>query len=111
VVWAGLLEKPFEVEHRRPRPTLVVACSGRGAPHAGAAHLTVVVIGRGRGPLKVLLASLFASIGALLGAVGSDVGRCLPIIARGCLPASLGGAKHDHVVVGGALGGEVTRLL
>jgi hypothetical protein len=53
------LDKPFEVVHRRPRLTLVIVCGGRSAPHARATQLTVVALGRGRGPLKALLAPLF----------------------------------------------------
>jgi hypothetical protein len=34
-----------------------------------------------------------------------------PCTARGCLPTSLGRAKHDHLITGGALGGDVVRLL
>jgi hypothetical protein len=32
----------FEVVCRWPRLTLVIACGGQGAPHVGAAHLTVI---------------------------------------------------------------------
>jgi hypothetical protein len=53
----------------------------------------------------------FAASDALLGAVGDDAGRCLPITAWGHLPTSLGGAKHDSVVAGGALGGAAAQLL
>jgi hypothetical protein len=74
VVWAGLLEKPFEVVRRWPRLTLIVACGGQGAPHTGAAHLIIVVVDRGCGPMKVLLAPLFAAFATLLGAVGGNVG-------------------------------------
>jgi hypothetical protein len=44
-------------------------------------------------------------------AMGSNVGRRLPIAARGCLPTSLGRAKYDRLVAGGALDGDVTWLL
>jgi hypothetical protein len=111
VVWADCHKKPFEVVHRRPRLTLVIACGSRGAPHAGAAHLAIVVIGRGHGPLKALLAPLFATFAALLGAMGGDVGRRLPVATRGHLPASLGRAEHDHLIAGGVLGGDATWLL
>jgi hypothetical protein len=104
VVWAGLFVKPFEV-------VMVVVCGGRGAPHARVARLADVVIGHGHGPLKVLLALLFAAFDALLGAVGGDVRRRLPVAAQGYLPASLGRAEHDHLVAGGVLGGDVVQLL
>jgi hypothetical protein len=59
VVWAGLLEKPFEVVHRRPRLMLVIVRGGRSAPHARATRLAIVALGHGRGLLKALLAPLF----------------------------------------------------
>jgi hypothetical protein len=65
VVWVGLLEKPLEVVCRRPRPTLVTMHGGGDASHARAAHLPVkaiIMVGRGRGPLKALLAPLFAPL-------------------------------------------------
>jgi hypothetical protein len=90
---------------------LVIACGGWGVPHAETARPTIVAIGRGRGPLKALLANLFVPFDALLGAVGGDVRWCLPVAARGCLPASLGRAKHGLLIAGGVLGGDATRLL
>jgi hypothetical protein len=54
--------------------------------------------------MKVLLVPLFATFDALLGAMGGDVGQCLP-------NTSLGRAKHDYLIVGGALGGEAAWLL
>jgi hypothetical protein len=111
VVWAGLLEKPFEVVCRQPRLMLVIACGSRGGPHTGGACLTVIAIGCGPDPLKALLAPLFATINALLGAVGGDVGRRLALTAQGRLPTSLCRLKHDSLVAGGALGGDVVRFL
>jgi hypothetical protein len=76
----------------RPHQTLAAASGGWDPSHTGAAHLpvvVVVVVGRGHGPLKVLLARLVATFDALLGAVSGDVGRCLPVTTRGGLPASL----------------------
>jgi hypothetical protein len=114
VVWASLLEKPLEVFCRRPRRTLVVVLSGRDAPHAGAARhpvVTVVVAGHGRSPLKVLFAPLLAAFYALLGAVSGDVEWHL-LIATQCLPPSSPcRAKNDRLIVGGALGGDVVRIL
>jgi hypothetical protein len=83
VVWTGLVEKPFEVVHRQPCLTLVVASGGQGVPHAGATRLT---IGHGRGPLKALFAPLFVAFAALLGAIGDDVRRHVLVAARGHLP-------------------------
>jgi hypothetical protein len=111
VVWACLLEKPLEVVHRRPRLTLVAACSGRGMSHARVTCLTVVDVSRSRDPLRVLLVPLFATFDALLGAVSGEVVQRFPVTMWGPLPASLGGAKHDHLVAGGAWGGDAVRLL
>jgi hypothetical protein len=111
VVWADLLEKPFEVVHRWHCLTPAVACSGQGVPHVRAARLTIVAVGRGHDPLKALLAPLFATFDTLLGAMGGDVERHLPITARGHLLASLGKAEHDRLIAGEALGGDAAWLL
>jgi hypothetical protein len=101
VVWSSFLKEPLEVVFRRPRLMLVAACSGRSASHAGAARLPIVAIimvGCGRGPLDALLAPLFATLDALLGTVGGDVGWLLLVAARGRLPTSLCRVKHAHLV-------------
>jgi hypothetical protein len=93
VVWAGFLEEPPEVVHRWPRLMLVAVHGGRDAPHTGATHLFVTVVamvGRGHGPLRVMLAPLFVALDALLSDADGDVGRCLIANASGHLPASLG---------------------
>jgi hypothetical protein len=72
VVLVGFLEKPPEVVRWWPHLTLVAAYSGQAAPHVGAAWLTIIAIGRG--PLKPLLALVLDAFGALLGAMGGDVG-------------------------------------
>jgi hypothetical protein len=49
------------------------------SPHTRATRLPVVdvaVVGRGQGPLKALLAPLFAALDALPTAVGGDIGWC-----------------------------------
>jgi hypothetical protein len=74
-------------------------------------HLIVAAVSCGHGPLKVLLAPLFAAFDALLGIVGGDVRPCFPVTARGRVPTSLGRAKHDRLVAGGSLGGDAMRLL
>jgi hypothetical protein len=82
--------------------------------HTGAAGLLVMAIitaGHGHNALKVLLAPLVATFNALLGAVGSNVRRCLLVTAQGHLPGFLGRAKHDCLVASGALSGDATRLL
>jgi hypothetical protein len=106
MIWAGFLEKPPEVVYTQPPLMLVTACGGRDAPHAGATCFAIVAIGRGRGPLKALLAPLLATFDTLLCVVGGDVGRCLPAAAWGHLPTSLGTIKHDRLVAGGALCGN-----
>jgi hypothetical protein len=111
MVWAGFLEKPPEVVRRWHRLTHVAACSIRDAPHTRVACLTIIAIGCGHDPLKALLAPPLATFGALLGVTGGNVRRRLPITARGRLPASLGGVKHDYLVAGDTLGGNVVRLL
>jgi hypothetical protein len=73
--------------------------------------MEVIVAGRGRGPLKALFAPLVAAFDALLGAVSGNIRRCLLVLARCCLPTSLCRVKHGHLVAGGALGGDATRLL
>jgi hypothetical protein len=56
--------------------------------------------GHGHSPLKALLAPVVAAFDALLGKMGGDVGRCLLVAARGCLPAFLCGVKHDCLIAG-----------
>jgi hypothetical protein len=66
--------------------------------HPGAARLpviAVITVGHGHGFLRALLAPLFAAL----------------IAACGRLPASLGRAKHDRLIVGGMLGGNAAWLL
>jgi hypothetical protein len=63
----------------------------RDTPHAGAARLpviAVVVIGHGHSPLRMLLASPVAALGAFPGAMDGDVRRCLLAVAWGRFPAS-----------------------
>jgi hypothetical protein len=73
--------------------------SGQDVSHVGAACLPiVVVIMVGRGPLKELLAPLFGTFDALLGAVGGDVERCLLVTAWGRIPTSLSGEFTVHLV-------------
>jgi hypothetical protein len=105
VVWAGLLEKPLEVVHRRPHRMLAVARIDRDESYTGATRLPVRVIvadGHGCGPLEVLFSPL---------ATAFDVGRRLLVTARGRLLASLCRAKHDRLVSSSTLGGDALRLL
>jgi hypothetical protein len=73
--------------------------------------VAVIADGCGHGPLKALLAPLAATFDALVGVVSGDVGRHLLATAWGRLPASLCRVKHDHLVTGGTLAGDVARLL
>jgi hypothetical protein len=109
-----LFEKPFEVVHGWPRWTLVAARDHQATSHVRAACfpiMAIVMAGRGHSPLKALLVPLVGAFYTLLGAVGGDIGWRLLLAARGCLPASLCGAKHDRLVAGSALGGDAMRLL
>jgi hypothetical protein len=106
VVWIGLFKKPLEVDYRRHHLLLITMCVGRRVSPTGAARLTIIAIGCG--PLKALLAPLSATFDALLGVVGGDVRRHLPIASWGHRLASLGRAKHDYLIAGSALGGDAT---
>jgi hypothetical protein len=91
VGWAGLLDKHLEVVCGWPHRMLVSMCRSRDVSHTRVAHIPVVAIimaGRGRGPMMVLLAPLVATFDALLGLVSGDIRRCLPVTTRGDLPAS-----------------------
>jgi hypothetical protein len=114
MVWAGLLKKPLDVVHRQPHRTLVTVRDSWDAPHADAARflvMAVVAACRGRSTLKPLFAPLVATFYILLGAVSGDIGRHLLVIARCRLHASLCKEKHGCLIVGGALGGDATRLI
>jgi hypothetical protein len=111
VVWTGLLKKPREVIHRRPCRTLLTVCIGRDASHTGADLPVAAIIVDGRGPLKALPMPLATAFDALLCAVSGDVEQRLLVATRGHLPTSLCRAKHDHLVIGGTLGGDVAWRL
>jgi hypothetical protein len=114
VVWIGLLENPLQVVRRWPHRTFVAAHGGCSAPHARAARIlvtTVITADRGHSLLKALLAPLVTAFDALLGTVSGDVGHRLLIAAQCYLPTSLCRPKHDHLVAGGALGGDAAQLL
>jgi hypothetical protein len=96
------------------RLMLVIVCGGRDVPPTGATRLSIVaitVVSCGRGPLKVLLVLPFAALDALLIAMGGDVIRRSFAAAQGCLPASLGRARHDRLIVGSVLGGNAAWCL
>jgi hypothetical protein len=65
----------------------------------------------GHGPLRALLAPLFAALDALLRAMYGDVGWHLLAATRGRLLSSLGLVKHYRFVADIVRGGDVTRLL
>jgi hypothetical protein len=114
MVWTGLLKEPIEVICRWPYRVLVTVHGGRDASHIGASHLQVAAVitaGRGRGPLRALLAPLIAPLDALQGTVSSDIRHLLLVTARGHLPTCRCGVEHDHLVAGVLLGGDVARLL
>jgi hypothetical protein len=66
---------------------------------------------RGHGLSKVLLAALFATLDALLGAVGGDIRWHSLTAARDHLTSSLCWTRHDRLIPSGMLGGDVTRRL
>jgi hypothetical protein len=93
VVWAGFLEEPLEVVCKRPHLMLVTVNGGQDMPHTGVARLpvtAVVMVGHHRGPLRVLLAPLFAALDALLSVMDSDIRWHLLTATWGHLPTSLG---------------------
>jgi hypothetical protein len=93
---------------------LVVICGSRDAPHASAVCLpivTVIVVGRGCGPLRMLLEPLLAALHTLLGDVDGNVKWHPFAVAWDHLPASLGGMMFGRLVAGGIPGGEVAWLL
>jgi hypothetical protein len=98
---------------RRPHRTHVTIHGGRDASHARATRspvATVITASHDHSPLKAPLVPLVATFDALLGVVGSDIGRCLLITAQGHLPASLCWVKHDRLIVGATLGGSTNML-
>jgi hypothetical protein len=84
VVWASLLEESLKVVCRRSCLTLAATYGGCDTCHSGATRFLVVAaitVGHGCDPLKMLLASLLATLGALFGVLDGDVGRHpLPLI-------------------------------
>jgi hypothetical protein len=101
VVWASLFKELLKVVCGRLRLTHAATCSHRSALHIGAAYLLVdaVVISDSCGLLTALLAPVPAALGALLGILNGDIGRCSPVAAQGW-------AKLRHHVVDGVLGGD-----
>jgi hypothetical protein len=97
-----------------PYQAPVAARGGRDASHARTAHFPVAAVitaSRGHSPWSVLSTSLVVTFDALLGAMSSDIGRHLPIIARGRLPAHLYGVEHDCLVASDVLGDDAAWLL
>jgi hypothetical protein len=114
VLWVGFLKDPLDVVLGRPRLMLVTTYGGRDVPHAGSARLPIIaitVVGSGHVPLNALLAPLFATLDALPATVGGNVRRRSLTATRGCLPASLGWARHDRLKAIGMLGGDAARGL
>jgi hypothetical protein len=89
VVWAGFLDEPSEVVRSRPHLMLVTACGSQSVSHVVATRLLTISIAMvGRGPLETLLAPIFATLDALLGVAGGNIGRLLLAAAQGHLPTS-----------------------
>jgi hypothetical protein len=93
---------------------LAAVCGSHNAPCTRAAYLPVpaiVVVSRGRGPLRMLLAPLLATLGTIFGTLDGNVRQCLLAAAWGRLSASLGGTKRGRLVAGGVQVGNDVRLL
>jgi hypothetical protein len=76
VVWVGLLEESLEVVDRWPCLTLVAVGSSRDTPYVGATRLPIVaiiVLGRGRSPLRTFLSPPLATLGALPSALDGNI--------------------------------------
>jgi hypothetical protein len=115
VVQAILFKKPLEMICRCPFPASDAGHGEGGAPHTGVARFPAVVVttagrGRSRGPQGALPVSLVAVSDVALGVANCIIGWRLLVAARGCLPACLCGAVHDHLIVGGVLGGSALWL-
>jgi hypothetical protein len=59
----------------------------------------------------MLLAPLFATLGALLGVMDGDVGQCHLTTAQGCVPTPGGRVKFSHLFAIGILDVDAERLL
>jgi hypothetical protein len=82
-------------------------CGSRDVHHTRAARLLVVatiVVDRGCGLLKMMLAPFPTALGTFPSVLDGDVRWCLPAVAWG--PAKLG-----RLAAGGILGGDVAQLL
>jgi hypothetical protein len=66
--------------------------------------------GHGCGPQGALLVSHVAISNITLGEANYVIRWCLLVTARGSLPTCLCGAVHDHLIVGGVLGGNALWL-
>jgi hypothetical protein len=81
-----------------PHLTLITMCSSCDVPHARATFLPVaaiIMVGRGHGSLRMLLAPILAALGAISGDVDGNIGWHLLVAAWGHLPTSLCGTKCD----------------
>jgi hypothetical protein len=113
VIMKLFIESP-EVVSRWPHLTLVAMRGRCNMPYAGAACLpiaAIIMVGCGRGPLKMLLVHLLASLGTIFGAVDDSVVRCLISTAWVHLPTSMGRMKCGRLVAGGVQIGDVVQFL
>jgi hypothetical protein len=109
VVWEGRLEESLEVVGRRLRLMLVIVRASRDTTHVGIVRLPVVaivVVGRDRSPLWMLLAPPLVTLTVHPSALDGDVGWRLPVTAWGHLPASWRKTKFGCLTIGGVLGGD-----
>jgi hypothetical protein len=75
-VRAGPLKESLKVVYRWPHLALVAVCCSHDMPHVGAVCFLIiaaVIVGRGRNPLRTLLAPLPAALGSLLGLIDGDI--------------------------------------
>jgi hypothetical protein len=75
-VRAGPLKESLKVVYRWPHLALVAACYSHDMPHVRAVCFLIiaaVIVGRGRNPLRTLLAPLLAALGSLLGLIDGDI--------------------------------------
>jgi hypothetical protein len=105
MVRSSLFKELLEVVCGWPRLTLAATRDCHGVLHVGAAYLHVeVIIIVGCGLLLVLLMPFLVALGALLGVLDGNIGRCSPDAAQGQV-------RLGHLVVDSMLGGNAASLL
>jgi hypothetical protein len=114
MVWVGLLEESLELVRRRPHLMLAATCYSRDVPHGGATYFLIIaaiIVGRDCNPLRMLLAPLLTTLGALLSIMDGDIGRRLLATAWGHLRATSARVKFDRLIASCVLGDDIAQLL